>query len=284
MDIKDKLKHAILRDYLIAACNPDWDFIGAFIECRLALLDGLLALWQAGDQGDDGWLMAEVKRLGEVKCQPEFPVTRTFESFSRKVNGLVKDLWAGKTTEFKFVDDMVNAIIVAFRQAWLEGAAMCGIGPDELTPEELTALDDAGKEQFQYLPGFASAIIASSEKGDPGGLESMLSRAEMWVARYRDVRTKAAAMACANSKAQWSLGPTKENCRSCAGFNKRVYRYSVWLKNGAIPGAYVLCCKGFRCKCSLEPTSARGTAGAFPRSLLCGGRSLLTRVKEAVLR
>ena len=192
---------------------------------------------------------------------------KSINDFRSGVRSAIRGLWTGNFELFDFVDAMTSAIQRGYRQAWTEGAKQCGIKFDELTPTELAELRRMTNEQIPFLPGFGSDIEDNS-RAKGGLLRPHLERGFMWVNRYNEVRQRAGAMACGDKKKKWQLGSTKEHCRSCRGFNGRVYRYSTWLDNNALPQNRNLECNGFRCRCNLIDTDERITPGRFPRSLL----------------
>jgi hypothetical protein len=188
--------------------------------------------------------------------------------FATAVNNMARLLWRDEITGFEFIDNMVSIINIQFRQAWAEGAATCGITPDEFTSQEVSERERFINSQLAFLPGLADFILENNrESGALFG--SLSSRTGIWINRYAEAVERAQGMACANEKRMWMVGPT-EHCQSCKGFNGRVYRLSVWEENGAIPRTRQLCCGGHRCQCQRVPTTAKITPGRFPRGLLCG--------------
>lgn len=185
------------------------------------------------------------------------------ESYRSNIRTNVRALWSGAWTVGEFVNAMTVSVERGIMWAWAEGAAACGVGEDEMTEEEQDARTSEMWSQWSYIGGFADAIDADSKAND-GKLEPLLSRAELWVNHYNEVVSKAKAMACADTKAIWILGPTESHCVSCAGYAGRVYRYSTWLKWGALPQSYALACRGFNCQCSLEMTDAPANKGHPP--------------------
>ena len=179
-----------------------------------------------------------------------------------------RGLWQGVLTQPQGLAAMYSNIQRGITAAWREGAAECGITPDEFTFEELVARDNFIVEQEGYAPGFVDFAIANS-KAEGGKWGTIDSRIQLWVNKYRLARTMAASMACANKKKVWRLGATEEHCDSCAKFNGRVYRYATWAENGATPQSRRLCCGGWRCDCGLEDTDERITPGRFPAGALC---------------
>lgn len=187
--------------------------------------------------------------------------------FRRNLRASVRGLWNGAITRRQALTTFRRAIEQAVERAWVEGAAECDIQENELTVEELTARDEFILEQGELAENFIGDIVARS-KVNGGKLTPLLQRAEMWVNRYNDAKGQGKSLACANVKGEWILGPTEKHCRSCAGLNGRVYRFSVWRENGALPQSQRLFCNGFRCQCRIDPTDKRITSGRFPRRLL----------------
>ncbi len=158
---------------------------------------------------------------------------------------------------------MRSAIIVGYRQAWLEGAAENGIGPNELTETERAALRDAINEDFQHILGFLTAIEGAPHENERRELTQLYSRGEMWVNRYGAVKAKAQLMAGADQKYRWTVGRT-EHCEDCAMYDGRIYRGSMWAKYGIQPRSWRLACKGRRCQCQFVKTSDPCTPGRPP--------------------
>ena len=187
---------------------------------------------------------------------------KNISDFRQSVRASVRALWQGNFTLFAFVDDMTLSIRRNLTQAWHRGAATCGLQPDELSPNELQTLNNLINSQFPFLLGFGDDIESSQALGP------LFQRAEVWINRYNESFEQGKAMACADQKGKWIVGAT-DHCRSCAGFNGRVYRFSKWESNGALPRKRALCCGGFNCDCTIEQTNDKITPGPFPSSLLC---------------
>lgn len=188
---------------------------------------------------------------------------KSLSDFRANIRAAIRGLWSGSLSLFAFTDNMVGAIDIGLRQAWAEGAAQCGIAPNELTPQELYKMQDMINGQFEYILRFGDDILNNSKEAG-GKLEPLFARGEMWINRYNEARIRGAAMACADQKVKWHLGPTEEHCRSCAGYAGKVYRYSTWANAGALPRTDALDCRGFNCKCDLIPTTDRISPGRFP--------------------
>lgn len=179
----------------------------------------------------------------------------------------VRGLWNGAIDKEQFIDNARTLINRRLMQAWLEGAAKCGITEEDLTDKEYRALGEMVKNEIGFLDGLTDAIVKNSKKND-GSLEPLFTRVERWVGRYDEAKARGEAMACADQKALFELGPTENHCRTCTGFNGRVYRFSTWNKYEAIPPHnWNFECRG-GCQCRLTPTDKPITKGKFPTGLL----------------
>lgn len=182
------------------------------------------------------------------------------EAFARNVRAAVRGLWSGVMDYYDFFDAMASAVRYGITNAWNDGAAECGILPNELSPEEQMARQSMITGQMGYINGFASAIEQNS-KANGGLLGPLLTRGEMWSNRYNDAKNQARTMACADKKLKWTLGPT-EHCKDCARLAGKVKRGSQWTIR---PQSPELECGGFRCQCQLVPTDEPMSKGPLPK-------------------
>lgn len=189
---------------------------------------------------------------------------RGLEEYQRSLRSPVRGLWQGVISESEFADAMLSVIDRGLTRAFQEGAAECGIAADELTQDEQEALAGIVAEEFSHVGDFGAAIVQNSRAAG-GQLTPLFTRLELWVNRYRDATNQAKAITCRDSKMIWIIGPTEESCRDCTNYNGRVYRASVWEKNGIRPQHPNLACHGYRCLCQLQPTDAPINKGRPPR-------------------
>jgi len=178
----------------------------------------------------------------------------------------VRGLWNGSLDYDLFFDAMMTGIRRGLTDAFHSGAADCGILPSELKKEERVALERAINYETQWIDGFA-ATIEENSRDNGGALGPLHSRAEIWIGRYEGVKAEAMAMACADKKLRWVLGPTEDSCRSCQALSGKVKRASYWNEQGILPrvhGASYLECNGFRCLCELVPTDEPASKGPLP--------------------
>ena len=188
------------------------------------------------------------------------------EDYARSVRGYVHGLWSGEMSFFQYVDTMIMLIDRGLRNAWYDGAAECGITPDDLSEEELYEMRNMINTEIQFVMDYANTIFANS-KANKKLLRNLMPRAEMWVLRYTDARNRARIMACGDQKLEWVLGNTKEHCPSCLRLSGKVKRASFWKRSGIEPQHPPnpnLHCKGYRCECQRIPTSLPTSPGPLP--------------------
>jgi hypothetical protein len=190
------------------------------------------------------------------------------DGYRRHLREPARALWLDLLSPSQFAAAFISAIERGLNSAWAEGASECGVGPDDLTPEEIRRRNEEIAGQFKYIPGVMQ-FIAENRKADGGAWAAVASRIELWVNRYRAVRSIAAAMACKDKKKKFiRVRPTLKPCRSCKGLEGRVYRYSTWLENEAVPPSPRFECGGWQCAHDLQDTDEPVTKGPFPRGLL----------------
>lgn len=206
--------------------------------------------------------------LAEAKAKPINTIAGRggIVSFRRNLRASVRGLWTGALTKRQALSTFRAAIERAIEMAWVEGAAECGIQPDEMTVEELTARDEFIFEQNEFATGFIDTIAAQS-KANGGSLTPLLQRVEKWVNQYESAKQNSTTLACKDLKLEWVLGPTEKHCRTCPALNGQVRRASFWAnnvvpRNGPNPK---LECKGFYCLCKLKKTDKPLSRGRLPR-------------------
>lgn len=178
----------------------------------------------------------------------------------------IRGLWLGVFDHDQFHREMSRAIKRFLQLAWYAGAAECGIKPDELTADEVLALQDAIDYEYLWIGRFGTEI-AQKSKANGGLLTPLYNRAEIWLGRWEGVKAQAMTMACGDRKLEWVLGPA-EHCKSCLKLAGKVKRASYWHEKGILPRVHdapYLECHGFRCACDLVPTDKPISRGPLPR-------------------
>lgn len=190
--------------------------------------------------------------------------TRT--DYRTQIRRSVRGLWTGLITYEQFFADMLFNIRGGLTEAWTEGISGCGLLPEDMTGEERTLLELRIIEEGSHIGAFADFILTNS-KANGGLLRDCFDRAEMWISRYQDLVNHAKIVSCGDKKFTWVLTPGKRHCATCLMLEGRVYRASVWEKNGVRPQSppnVHLECGGWRCGCSFEETDEPCTPGPFP--------------------
>lgn len=189
------------------------------------------------------------------------------DQYRTALRSVTRGYWSGVIDLNQFFDEMRTAMNRRLTQAWDEGAAECGIKPDEYTIEEQLALGNAISKELSNLPDFALRI--DQNKVNEGKLAPLLDRAgTLWGNRYNDLKNRAKVLACKDQKLEWIIGPTEEHCPSCSRLNGKVKRGSVWQSSGVQPQNPPngrLQCGGWNCLCELRQTDRAVSRGPLPR-------------------
>lgn len=190
------------------------------------------------------------------------------DTYRAGLRSAVRGLWSGVFSLSQFQDEMRTLINRRLTQAFDEGAAECGITPDEFTTEEQLALARAIQEELSHVRELANRIEANS-KASKGKLTPLLNRVStLWLNRYRDLNNLARQITCKNVKLVWSVGPT-EHCKTCARLNGKVKRASTWKRLGLRPQHPPnnrLECQGYLCQCTLARTNLPISKGPLPKT------------------
>lgn len=192
----------------------------------------------------------------------------TVETYRRNLRSPIRGLWSGVIDSNQFFDSMEAVIRRGLTEAWESAAKECGIGPNELTTDELNELTGAIFSELSHITGLASAI-SQNDKASGGNLEPFLKRAELWINRYEDIQSRARVLACGDKKLEWILGATEESCTTCPRLDGQVRRASFWLDTGIVPRNPPnpdLECGGWNCQCTQEPTGKPVSRGRLPRT------------------
>ena len=182
------------------------------------------------------------------------------------IRSAANGLWLGVMDYDQFYDAMDSVIRRGIPQAYYEGAEICGIQPNELTPEERQEIKGATWRETSFIDGFA-IFIEQHTKAKEGKWGTVKARVNTWVNRYSQIKQQAMTMACSDLKTRWTLG-VAEHCDSCVRLAGKVKRNSYWQRTGIlprVPGAPYLQCRGYNCQCTLEPTEEPLSKGPLPK-------------------
>ena len=189
------------------------------------------------------------------------------DAYRSTLRSLTRGLWSGALDLDQFDSEMRSAMNRRLAQAWDEGAAECGLKPDEYTIEEQTTIGRAIAAEIAELPEL-EARIEENKKTIGGKLAPLLERvSSLWANRYNDLKNQAKLLTCKDEKLEWIYGDT-EHCTTCLALNGRVKRGSTWAESGFQPQSPpndMLECGGWNCQCRLEPTDKPISKGPLPR-------------------
>lgn len=204
----------------------------------------------------------DAKAMALATAATTLNALRSVGDFQLNIRAQIRIYWRGGS-QVDFTIGIMNAIDRGFRQAWRAGAAEFGIRPDDYSAEEIDELQRRINDQFAFVASFAACIIPQSQGGR---LSDAFRMADLWTARYEEVRNAARVMAARNAPLEWVLG-VAEHCSSCMKLAGKVKRARWWQDNGILPrrpGAPYLECRGYRCQCSLVRTDKPLSRGAMP--------------------
>ena len=184
-------------------------------------------------------------------------------AYGRDLRGIVHGLWAGTLDAFQAYDLFSDTVRIYLTRAWYEGAKSCGVLPDELSPDEKIAMQEAIVSECSHIWNFLTYVEGHNKAGG-FPLAPLTARVEAWTYRYPDVVTRAKLMACGDRKYKWELGPTKEHCIDCSRLHGKVKRGSEWHRRGILPQSRELACGGWKCLCTLTETDEPMSKGPLP--------------------
>lgn len=184
-------------------------------------------------------------------------------NIKRLVTGLYNNMLGGE-----FIDVMANIISGQLTQAYQQALEDQGF-TDFFLPDYLQAsLDAMILKQYAYVDGYFRAIIDARVDGT--SLDPLLARAELWAQRYTEAYNEATRLIVLKGGGNlvWTLGATEQHCPECAALDGIVAWASEWDTLGVRPQNAPndkLTCGGWRCDCSLSPTSKRRSPNAYGR-------------------
>jgi hypothetical protein len=189
---------------------------------------------------------------------------RTVNYYERTLNRAVLGFYRGDIEAGAFIDRMLSLIEDQFRRAWNEGARDVGYSPQQMTDDDLLVLLERTEQEKEYILDFAAGIEKARFEG--GDVRPFQDRVGMWAGRYNEVRDMARAHFGGKTRLAWTLG-LSEHCESCLRLDGVVATAEDWAAaraRGIYPRSRSLACGGYRCQCSLEPTTAPLTPGGIP--------------------
>ena len=174
-------------------------------------------------------------------------------SYRSEIRGITRGLWTSSYSYEQAFDLLMFNIRAGLTAAWHNGMKEVGLAPADMSPEERIQLEQVIYSEFSHIDGFLTAIEQGS-KANGGKLGPLMTRAEMWINRYRDVMNQAKQMAQNDPVLTWVLGATDAHCGSCTKLAGKTKRSSAWRRAGIRPQIPELECHGYNCLCVLQPT------------------------------
>ena len=186
----------------------------------------------------------------------------TSSEYRSGLRGAIRGFWNGVLSYDDFYEMMIEVVRIGLTNAWNEGMKIFGLKLEDMSGEEKIALQHVISTEYNYIDGLATAIEQNKESG--GQMESVMSRADLWVQRWTETMNLSQTMAGADQPMEWVMGPTQNHCSSCLKLNGKVKRGSTWLENGIMPQSRDLECGGWKCQCGLYPTLKPLSRGSLP--------------------
>jgi hypothetical protein len=143
----------------------------------------------------------------------------------------------------------------AYERAWLDSGGEMPM-PDYLR----SAYTNDYYNQIGFIQEFYRNIIDARIEGT--SLESLLARADLWANRWTEAYNNAMMLIQVQNGGNmiWRLGEREDHCETCSQLDGIVAWAKEWELTGFHPqGApnNLLECGGWRCGCSLTPTTQR---------------------------
>lgn len=189
---------------------------------------------------------------------------KTYDYFLATLERLIRSVYTNRLGG-EFIDILGNLVQGQLRQAY--DLAWSEKGNEGAMPEYLTsALENAITTQYKFIDQFFRDIVDARIDGT--GIDALLARAPLWAQRYNEAYNDAVRLILAENGGNlvWQLGATEQHCPECYALNGIVASAKEWDELGVHPqGAPnpLLTCGGWRCDCSLTPTTRRRSPKAF---------------------
>lgn len=185
-------------------------------------------------------------------------------------------LWAACVRLFNggrdaaFEASFIRSIDQQLTKAWDEGAESIGVEPDEYTDADITIRDAIINNETEFINGLMNDIQTAKDSGmaREDFDKQFGSRADLWANRWTETVNRARMQMGSKQRFTWRLGSTEEHCDTCSRLNGITafgYEWDEARIQPQAPPNSALTCSGWRCDCSLEPTTRRRTGRALDR-------------------
>jgi len=179
---------------------------------------------------------------------------RTFERVSLSY-------YDDETEENEAIAILLMLLASQIRRAYIEGLREAGHDPNHMTGAMYAEIDAAIASESAHVYGLIDDIKKAKEAGEP--FAPFTSRIETWANRFKDLVNRGilAGAVFLSLNVVWNVGPT-EHCVTCVALDQTVATALQWQLSGyrpQHPPNTLLDCGGWRCQCSLSPTTAAAT-------------------------
>lgn len=267
---------------------------------RLMLLDG------EGDEQITGIFIQARRHYIRHHSQGLKAYGETATRYRAALYDLVTSFLESRVDRKQFGDAGRAEISTALRAGFMEGLREGGVNTDTPDPDEERDLMLEIKAERGYWTALANEINRSvlplreqartlskqaHDTTDPAERdrlqtealtalrdfqkrrEDLIGRIDVWVNKgLRRLYDQGTLSAKSNEMLTWVYGKTEEHCKTCSKAVNQIHRAKDWKRRGILPRTDVLDCGGFKCDCSLEPTTekARGRLDRIPLADLEG--------------
>jgi len=194
---------------------------------------------------------------------------KTLEQYRSRLWGACVRLFNGGR-DAAFEASFIRSIDKQLTEAWNEGADSIGVEPDEYTEADITIRDAIINNETEFINGLMNDIQAAKDDGMTREQfdKQFGARVDLWANRYNETVNRARMQMGSKQRFVWRLGQTEEHCETCSKLNGIVafgYEWDEARIHPQMPPNDALECAGWRCDCSLEPTTRRRTGRALDR-------------------
>lgn len=194
---------------------------------------------------------------------------KSIQSYRSKLRSTVRALWTGEWTWETAYNRFRADIEREFTNAWYEGLKAAGLTPDDMNDDERLQLLQMIIQESNYIAAFLDAIEENSRENG-GALEPLMTRVDLWVKRYTNVKNQALATAKNDPVLEWVLH-ANESCPSCLKMAGQRRRASVFARLDIRPQhprklECMVSAGGVDvCQCTLVPTEQSPSRGRLPK-------------------
>lgn len=195
---------------------------------------------------------------------------KTYDQYRARLWGAAVRLFNGGR-DAAFEATFLRSIDQQLTEAWNQGAADCGVQPDEMDQDDFTRLEAIINNETEFISRLEGDIRADKD----GGMERDAfdkkygARVDLWANRYNETVNRARMQFGSKLRQIWKTGPTEKSCKTCSALDGIVAFGHEWESAGfhpqMPPNELLDNCRGWNCLCSLTPTTKRRSIRALDR-------------------